>query len=272
MSAKKPWAVFTIVREEGFYLPKWYKYYSQFLRDQDIHVIHHKPTADAVDTCCDFLRDKCPIHVEVQPMFSSRWIRDVVKQYQTTLLKEYEAVIFTDVDEIITIHPDSGFADLGEFMAQFVQDAKHTNWRVNAYSLIHLPDCGEAAVDLARPIMEQRMYWFRDDYFDKPLITKVPLNYVLGHHTATNMNKQRHPHLYMIHLHQFDFDWYVKRHQRWAREYKVSDEDKQATFNSHYRQQDMEKLLFQYYHYIFSRNRIVPTLVERWVRERLRGV
>jgi hypothetical protein len=72
----------------------------------------------------------------------------------------------------------------------------------------------------------------------------------------------------MIHLHQFDFDWYIKRHQRWATDYKVSDDDKQATFN-HYRQKDMEKLVFQYYHYIFTKTRIAPLLVERWMREQL---
>jgi hypothetical protein len=280
-STKKPWAVFTIVRDESFYLPKWYAYYSQFLADVDIHIIHHVPKEKATtaaaaakrDTCCDFLVGKeCQIYVEDHEFFSSGWIRDIVKQYQARLLKQYEAVIFTDVDEIISIHPDSGFVGLGEFMTHFVQDKKHTNWRVNAYSLIHLPDLGEPSIDLARPILAQRMYWFRDDYFDKPLISKIPLNYVLGHHTATNMAKERNPHIYMIHLHQFDFDWYVRRHQRWAKDYKVSEEDKQATFNSHYRQKDFDKLVFQYYHYIFTQTRIVPTLVERWVRDRLQGI
>lgn len=321
---KRSWAIFTIVRDETYYLPKWYAYYAQFLADRDIHVVHHVPARDDAvvvstdnvqvalpststsavvspaiplltttsnhigsrdaapatrepansrDACCDFLRGKeCSIYVENEKLFSSRWIRDTVKRYQELLLKRYEAVIFTDVDEIIAIHPDSGFSGLGQFMASFLADKRHTNWRVTAYSIIHMPDLGEPAMDFSRPILKQRMYWFRDEYYDKPLITKIPLDYVLGHHTASNMNKQRHPHVYMIHLHQFDFEWYMQRHRRWASDYQVSDEDRRNTFNSHYRLQDTEKLVFQYYHQLFSQERIEPTLIERWVRARLASV
>lgn len=276
---KQPWAIFTIVREENFYLPIWYRYYSQFLPDCDIHIIHHVPAATSPkkqktpDTCCDFLRDKqCKIYVEDQELFSSRWIRDMVKKYQSLLLQSYEAVIFTDVDEIITVHPNSGFSGLGQFMDSFLLDKKHTNWRVTAYSVIHMPDLGEAPFDFSNRIFEQRMYWYRDEYYDKPLISKVPLDYELGHHTAPNMNLEHNPHLYMIHLHQFDFDWYIQRHQRWANEFKVSTEDLNNTFNSHYRLADREKLIFQYYHVLFSQYRIVPVLIERWVRDRLKTI
>lgn len=271
---KRPFAFYTIVREENYYLPKWYAYYSQFVDDKDIHIIHHKPQNNKraeKDTCCDFLKQKdCSVYVEDQEFFSTRWIRDVAKQYQQKLLTEYEAVVFTDVDEIITVHPDSGFAHLGEFMRHFVDNPKEpSNWRVTGYSLIHLPDAGEPAFDYDKPIFEQRMYWYRDRYYDKPLVSKIALDWVFGFHTAPNMNLKPHPHLYMIHLHQFDFDWYMQRHVRWAKEYKVADEDKRSTYNSHYREENSEKLTFQYYHYFRKQTRIDPTLLPRWVRERL---
>jgi len=276
---KRPFAFYTIVREENFYLPKWYAYYSQFVEDCDIHIIHHRPRNNQrakEDNCCEFLLDKeCHIYVEDQEFFSTRWIRDIAQQYQKKLLQSYEAVIFTDVDEIVTVHPDSGFEDLGAFMTNFVNDqssAQPTNWRVKGYSLIHLPDAGEPAFDYERTIFEQRMYWYRDEYYDKPMVSKVPLDWVFGFHTASNMNKQVHPHLYMVHLHQFDFDWYLQRHTRWATDFKVADEDKRTTYNSHYRETDTAKLTFQYYHYFRSKKRIDPTLVERWVRQRLAAI
>ncbi len=270
---KRPWAIFTIVRDEHYYLPKWYKYYSQFLPDQDLHVINHAPASNKErDTCCDFIQNKCTLYVETEEFFSSRWIRDTVEKYQKMLLEKYEAVIFTDVDEIICIHPDSNLAGLGDFMTAFIKDKKHTNWRVTAYSVIHLPDRGEKEFDFSKTIFDQRMYWFRDQTYDKPLISKIPLKYVLGHHTAANMNKALHKHLFMIHLHQFDLPWYLARHLRWAKDYTPSAEDKRNTFNSHYREKDQSKLLFNYYHHMFSQYRISPLLIERWARKLLRDI
>jgi len=273
---RKPWCIFTIVREEDFYLPKWVEYYGQFLPLSDLHVINHVPKSNepGTDKCTEFLKDTgARLYVEDEEFFSSRWLRDVVVQYQTQLLKEYRAVIFTDVDEIIFINPASGFADLGDFMCNcFVPDQEVQSLRVNAYQIVHLPDAGEPEFDFSQPILSQRMYWFRDRYYDKPLLTKKPLNYVHGFHTASDMNKVVNPHVYMLHLHQFDFDWYIKRHLRWAKEFKVCDEDKRSTYNSHYRQTDVDKLEFQYYHQLFSKARIVPQLIERWVRDSLRVI
>ena len=270
---KRPWAIFTIVRQEPYYLPKWYNYYSQFLPGKVIHIINHCPeSSKEVDNCCDFLRERCNIYIEKEEFFSSRWIRDTVERYQKMLLEQYEAVIFTDVDEIICIHPSSKLNGLGEFMSEFLADNKNTNWRVTAYSLIHLPDRGEPEFDFSKTIFDQRMYWFRDTTYDKPLISKIALKYVLGHHTAANMNKKLHPHLYMIHLHQFDLPWYIARHQRWARDFKPSPEDKKNTFNSHYREEKEANLLFNYYHHMFTKDRITPMLVERWARETLRKI
>ena len=284
---KRRWAIYTIVREESYYLPKWYKYYSQFLDDCDLHIIHHvpdplkpseteQPAALVVskrDDCCDFLNGKdCKIYVETEPYFSARWIHDVAQKYQSKLLEDYEAVIFTDVDEIIVPRPESGFDNLGDFMLDFVADAEAANWRVTAYSLIHMPDRGEKVFDYGKSIMSQRMYWYRDAYYDKPLVSKVALEWSFGFHTAKNVNAQPHPNLILIHLHQFDLDWYIKRHLRWAKEYAVPDEDKRSTHHSHYRQSGVDALLQQYYHFFNSDDSIIPTLIERWVRDRLNDI
>lgn len=269
-AAKKPWAVFTIVREENFYLPKWHRYYSQNVPECDVYVVNHVPkNSETKDTCCDFLANSdSTVYVEDEEYFSTKWIRDTAQKYQRLLLQSYEAVIFTDVDEIIVPSADSGFADLADFMRDFLL-SKQTNWRVTAYSLIHFPDKHEPKFDFAKNIFEQRMYWYRDDYYDKPLVSKKPLNWVYGFHRANNMNPTPHPGLVLIHLHQFDFDWYMQRHLKWATTFKVCDEDVKSTYNSHYRETDVHKLMFQYYHYIFTLRRINPMLIQRWVRDRL---
>lgn len=270
---KRPWAIFTIVREENFYLPKWHAYYGKNLPDCDLYVVNHVPkTSKEPDTCCDFLKNtETTVYVEDEEFFSTEWIRDTAQKYQKMLLEKYEAVIFTDVDEIIVPNQQSGFETLNDFMIHFL-NSKETNWRVTAYSLIHLPDQHEPKFDFNKNIFEQRMYWYRDQVYDKPLISKIPLQWIYGFHKAANMNPTPHPHLILIHLHQFDLDWYLKRHMRWAKDYKVREEDKKKSYNSHYRETDLNRLLFQYYHYLFSKTRINPGLIQRWVRDRLSDV
>ena len=60
-------------------------------------------------------------------------------------------------------------------------------------------------------IFEQRDYWFRIKAYDKPLLTKKPLNYNWGFHTA-NVNKNQSLRLFLCHLHRFDFELMLERH------------------------------------------------------------
>jgi hypothetical protein len=66
----------------------------------------------------------------------------------------------------------------------------------------------EPEINVSRPLLQQRNYWYQQDTFSKPLLTKVPIRYTVGHHGA--LNRVHGPvevidqNLVMIHLHSFD--------------------------------------------------------------------
>ena len=94
--------------------------------------------------------------------------------------------------------------------------------------------------------MFKRKYWYRYGYYDKPLITKVYLDWVYGFHTASGMGPID-PGLYMIHFHQYDYNRYMDRHTRFSK-FEVPEFEKQRGWNYHYRKVGKE-LEDQYYHY-----------------------
>lgn len=258
---KRPWCALTIVREEDFYLPKWYKYHSQFLDDRDIYVIHH--ITSNPDTCTDFIKDKVNILPEYNEVFSSLWLNKIVRKYHRQLLEKYEAVCFTEVDEILFTDPKV-CPDLGAFMKSFLSQDEQTNVRCVSYTMMHLPDKEPGSFINDKNILDQRKYWYRYNYYDKPLISKVPLDWVLGFHTAPGMGPIV-PCLYMIHFHQYDFDRYMERHTKYATKYKPDETDKAKGWNYHYRKVGAQ-LEHQYYHFYGTNQKIECTEVPEWVR------
>ena len=71
----------------------------------------------------------------------------------TSCWTRYDVVLVTDVDEIVAPVPEWG--TLGDYLDRFDED-----W-VNClgYELLHLKD-REPPLDLDRPILDQRRYWF----------------------------------------------------------------------------------------------------------------
>jgi hypothetical protein len=75
----------------------------------------------------------------------------------------------------------------------------------------------EPEINTSKPILQQRKYWFQQDLFSKPLLSKVPLRYISGHHAVQTRLpemydfRQADPHLIMVHLHSFDHKHCVER-------------------------------------------------------------
>ena len=76
-------AVFTIVREEPFFLPIWLRYYSRFFRSEDTYVLHHT-TSTGEDHCTDGLA--CHVVTLANDEFDPAWLLRQVSEQQARLL------------------------------------------------------------------------------------------------------------------------------------------------------------------------------------------
>lgn len=186
-------AVFTIVRNESIYLPIWLNYYRQFFKD--LFVLDHNSTDGSTHGIAAVV-----IPVNNSACFDHCWMRDKVQYYQKELLETYDTVIFTEVDEILW-YP-LGLDKLPKGCHKCI-----------GYDLIQMPE--EPELNLDSVILEQRQYWQHNDYYDKTLISDIPLNWELGFHKSDPEGTLLEG-LTLIHLKKMDYELARQRNEERA--------------------------------------------------------
>ena len=202
-------AVITMVHNEAVFLPIWLAYYSRFFEPGDIYVFDNE-TDDGSTEGDGFIR--MPVrHNRVD----HTWMLNTIQDLQHELLKRYDMVLVTDVDEIVA--PDPRWGTLGSYLDRFDED-----W-VNClgYELIHIRD-EEPRLELERPILAQRHHWYFNDAYNKAALATKPMQWTPGFHGRTDGSYALDPDLRMIHLHRMDYELCLARHRtrshrRWAR-------------------------------------------------------
>jgi hypothetical protein len=192
-----------MVANEALFLPIWLRYYSQFVDAQDLHVLDHGSTDGSTDGD-GFVRWTVD-----NPVTDLVWMRDVVQGQQRALLDAYDLVLCTDVDEIVA--PDPEYGDLGRYLREFTGDFVTCCGR----EVLHDPSV-EPPLDPARPVLEQRRWWFPNPAYGKPLLARVPMEWTVGFHRRTDGAVREDPRLYLLHLHRVDFDRCLERHRQRA--------------------------------------------------------
>jgi hypothetical protein len=200
LGPQKRRAAITIVHNEPVFLPIWLSYYSRFFAPEDIYVLDNDTTDGSTDRD-GFVRVPAP-----HDRADNAWMVETVEGLQHELIEgDYDVVLVTDVDEIVTPTPEWG--TLGEYLDEFDE------WWVNAigYEILHLVD-REPPLDLNRPILDQRSYWYANGAFNKPAIATGPMSWVPGFHHRSDRRLNHDPYLRLIHLHRMDHEICRARH------------------------------------------------------------
>jgi len=202
MSRKK--AVFTIVKNEKVFLPIWLKYYSKFFDSENIYVLNHNSTDGSIKENLKKFEFRTET-LDNPTSFDHTWLLEQVKKKQKELLNIYEYVLFAEADEIIL--PDySKFNGLSEYINKFRKDCISCL----GYEIIQMRD--EMPINLNKTILSQRKFWFRRKRMDKPLLSKIPLDWIEGFHSAANC-RETSDDLYLVHLHRFDYQLALKKNE-----------------------------------------------------------
>jgi Glycosyl transferase family 2 len=214
-----------MVYNEPVLLPIWLRYYSRFFAPPDIYVFDNDST-DGSTARDGFVR--IPAR---RDRVDAIWTLQTIQALQHELMRTYDVVLVTDVDEIVVPVPQLG--TLGEYLDRFDEE-----W-VNClgYELLHQRD-REPPLDQSSPVMSQRSYWFANGAYDKAAVTTVPLQWRAGFHGRADYQYNLDPDLRLIHLHRMDFDICLERHrsrqdrrwadlderERWALHNRITDE------------------------------------------------
>ena len=187
---------FTIVRDEGFWLPIWVKHYmAQGFSASELTVLNNGGPITGLDERINI------IEVPNPASFQHEWLKQTVMAQQRLLLRTNHAVVFAECDEFL-FHSDMNIYQL----CQSLQQGESV--RATAYSPIQQP--GEAAY-VDGPLLANRSIMYRTTMYDKVLVTTVPLSYCRGFHIAQENQRPPDHRLSMVHMWMFDFDQFWQR-------------------------------------------------------------
>jgi len=202
----RDFAVFTIVQDEREWLPTWCDYYLRHLDSWDLYVLDH----DSVDGSTEGIGGNVvPVHRS--ETFDHAWLKGTVESFQRFLLQSYRCVLFAEADEIVAPDPRCFAGGLRRYVEEAFLPSQHTAVHCWGKEVYHQRD--EPDLDDLRPILSQRRCYGDRAAYNKPLLSKVPLDWTFGFHGATQVVLPSDPPLLLLHLHRADRRRCLRRHR-----------------------------------------------------------
>jgi hypothetical protein len=199
---KKKACIFTIVKDEDYFLPIWMNYYSQYFDKSDIYILDHNTIGNSTKNL-----NVNVIKIDYSELFNHSWLVSTVKEYQLKLFEKYEIVVFTEIDEILysTLNPFDKIID--EFYESDMNYISCIGYEI-------MQDLQkEVSIKVGDSIAKKRKYWYRMESYDKTLISKIPLDWQIGFHFVNGVSPNFLSEFYMAHLHYVDAEQAYIRYQ-----------------------------------------------------------
>jgi hypothetical protein len=186
-------AVVTFVFNEFVNLPIWRRYYGENFGEQNLFVVDNGSNDGSTSDLGKVNRIVIP-----RDTFDDGKKAGFISSYQQALLEYYDAVIYTDGDEILVADPVR-YRNLNDYVSRMGSDYV-TCIGLNVLHVLNQ----EPPLDLARPILAQRRYARFNSATCKTLLSKVPINWTPGFH-GLNLRPKFDPNLFMFHTKTMDY-------------------------------------------------------------------
>lgn len=181
-------AVICNVYNEKYFLPLWYDYYAKQLGKKHLYIIDDGST----DGSTDFITQN-KIRLP-RTAFDDITRVEMIAHFQAALLTHYDAVLYTDCDEIIVPRP-SKYASLAEYITRHPdQDL----FRCVGIDIMQKSK-EDPRLDFTHPILSQRPYGFFSPYSCKPVGGRITPSWEPGFHNS-NQNNAPDKDLWLFHL------------------------------------------------------------------------
>lgn len=201
---KSPLAVVTMVYNEATFLPVWLRHYAAQASAPNCFVLDHGSTDGSTSRA--LLGEASAVRIPRSPQDDSRRC-GFVSDFCAALLTWYDAVIYTDVDELLVADP-AMYGSLGALASTLDADAVVT---AIGFDVVHEPET-EPPLDWSRPIAAQRRWIRFSSAMCKPVIIRRRVAWAPGFHCIDDR-----PHfwpLFLFHLRYADLQSGLNRLQR----------------------------------------------------------
>lgn len=128
--------------------------------------------------------------------FGTQNNNSIVRQRISEVIRDYDVLMYCDLDELIIPDPLK-YANLREYIERRFADKELPNVVTSGHDVIHTK--GLPPLDFSKPILPQRERMRKNDFYTKPLITRIMLKWCDGFHVC-NTRIPPDPELVLFHL------------------------------------------------------------------------
>ena len=181
-------ALLTAVRDEALMLPIWLRYYRRHVDPRDMIILDHASADNATDpnqlTSGRGSISPVVIKVHGNDHFTPQYflLENVHWHQQKLLQMGFPCVLFTGVDEIVAPDPLRWPGGLRDYLLYFAKNESLIYARMSGRTMTH--EHAEPPMNWSTSILAQRHWWAESSKYSKPLLTKIPLEYEPGFHSA----------------------------------------------------------------------------------------
>lgn len=197
-------AVVTMVYDDYEFLPIWVQYWSQHVDAKCMYVIINGSNRRLrrMARSCNVIEMRRP--PPTRQMEGERW--RMLGHFVSALTVMHDSVLYTDVDEIITLDPNVG-TDVRDYILSSESDVTAPY----GLEVIHREDQEPDAFDPEKKVLEQRGLVRVNTSFGKPSMVKTPIAWRRGGHFAYSDNILFDTNLVAFHLRFFDVPLFRSR-------------------------------------------------------------
>ena len=189
----------TMVRNNEFYLRRWVAWYGEQLGRENLYVYLDGTDQTLEGDYADIHITFCE-HVDDPVLVGDRRRIDYLSQQAAELLKTYDLVIGTDVDEFLVPDPALNLS-LPEFLDRQEVTTSLSALGIDVGQHMHL----EGPFDENLPFLSQRRYAVLSSRYSKASVLAAPVAWGSGFHRVRKHNFHIIPDLYLFHFGCADF-------------------------------------------------------------------
>jgi len=226
-------AVITFTYNESVNLPIWLRYYGANFGENNLYVVDRGSDDHSLDHIGEANLLKVP-----RKKFDEFEKTNFMAMFHRSLLNFYDTVIITDCDEILVPDPEK-FSNLREY----VEGSDFDYVSSIGLDVLHILS-EEHPIDFARPLLSQRQYGRFHSPCCKILVSRVPVEWLPGFHSA-NRPPKFDGILYLFHTKAMDYGAAIKR-QDINRDTVWSDRSLAQNLGAHHRF-DIRQFVHQFF-------------------------
>ncbi len=196
MTAPRAFAL-TTLRNDTLFLPRWVAHYSASLGRENLYVIldgHDQPVPEGLGPVNILRLPHLPAPRATADRRRARIMSDIARG----LMRLFDIAIVTDVDEFLVLDPAVGQDLVGYLAAGHGATSSALGLDIGQHMEL------EAALDPARPFLDQRGYAHVSARYTKPVVARQAVNWGSGMHRVKGRNFRIDPNLYLLHFGMVD--------------------------------------------------------------------